>query len=190
MRAFLRRLMRPTVPPAAVPAPSSHNVLPAGDWRSARKESPELAEAVERMEEHIAMVRQISDAWLLSANVHAREEAEFVRNVSTAHEMANALEWECAAVVDELRQLAVDAAERPAAEERLDRAQAFIEWAYHQEVALHQRLRQVATEADLDVGDLRRIARLQGPSATNAETETLLPHFAKGNHPPLNLCLE
>jgi hypothetical protein len=190
MRAFLRRLIRPTVPPAATPAPSSHNVLPAADWRSARKESPELSEAVERMEEHIAMIRQIADAWLLSANVHARDEAEFIRNVSTAREMANAFEWECAAVVDELRQLAVDADGRNAAKERLERAQAFIEWAHDGEARLHRRLRQLAAEAGLDAGDLRRVGRLGGPSATKAEAEALLPHFANGNRPPLHLCLK
>jgi len=142
------------------------------------------------MDEHTQMLRQLSDAWLLAANVHARDETEFVRNIGTAREMANALEWECAAVVDELRQLAVDADGRNAAKERLDRAQAFIEWAHDGEARLHGRLRQLAAEAGLDAGDLRRVGRLGGPSATKAEAEALLPHFANGNRPSLQLCLK
>jgi hypothetical protein len=178
-------------PPAPLPSPSAATTqLPSSTWRGAAGESPDLEEAVARMEEHNGMLRQIADAWLLAANVHSRDEADFVRNVRIADEMAHSIESECAAVVAELRKLALDDADRPASQRRAAQVQALIEWAHEREILLHQRLRELATVSGLDVGDLRAVHRTQIVGATAEEVEVLLTHFSPGSHPPLSLCLE
>jgi hypothetical protein len=175
---------------APIPSSSATTQPPSSTWRDAASESPDLEEAVARMQEHNGMLRQIADAWLLAANVHSRDEVDFVRNVRIADEMARSIEWECAAVVAEVRQLAIDDAERPATQQRAAQTQALIEWAREREILLHQRLRSLATSEGLDVGDLRAARRTQIVGATTEEVELLLPHFSPGSHPPLSLCLE
>ena len=178
-------------PPVPMPSPSAATTQPpSSTWRDAAGESPDLKEAVARMEEHNGMLRQIADAWLLAANVHSRDEVDFVRNVRIADEMACSVERECATVVAEVRQLAIDDAKRPATQQRLEQTQALIEWAREREALRHQRLRELATVGGLDVGDLRAARRTQIVGATTEEVELLLPHFSSGSHPPLSLCLE
>lgn len=197
MRALLKRFGRaaaaiagPNAPPSREPALSHRGVSPAGDWRAASHESAELREAVTRMEEHADMLGQLADAWLLAANLHARDEDEFIRNLRIAGELAHSIEWEAAAMVSELRQLANDADQRPSEEQRLRVVQAFIEWAHAQDALLHQRLRQVAASAELDSGDLRAVSRQQTPGVSVAEAESLLPLFQQSPRPTLRLCLE
>lgn len=188
--AGLFRAIAGTPPAPTTSLSAVAHQAPSPTWRDAAGESPDLKEAVARMEEHNGMLRQIADAWLLAANVHSRDEADFVRNVRIADEMARSIEWECAAVVAEVCQLAIDDAKRPATQQRLEQTQALIEWAREREILLHQRLRELATVAGLDVGDLRAARRTQIVGATTEGVEVLLPHFSPGSHPPLSLCLE
>jgi hypothetical protein len=142
------------------------------------------------MEEHIDLLRQIADAWLLAANVHSRDEADFTQNLRIADEMARSIEWECAAMIAEVRQLALDAVGRPAAQQRDAQIQALIEWARVSEAVLHRRLREVATAESLDVGDLRGACRAQVAGASSEDVEALLPHFSLGSQPSLSIYLE
>ncbi|MDR6935349.1 hypothetical protein [Luteibacter sp. 3190] len=99
--ALCRRSPRPRAE-LARPTPTQ---VARPDWRSARTETNTLTIAVDAMAHHTSMLQQLSDAWLLSANLWESDPAAFRRKVQHAREMALALEDECRQVVEELRAL-------------------------------------------------------------------------------------
>jgi len=100
--ALRRRSPRLPVAQATQPMPPPS---PRPDWRAARAESDTLAIAVDAMTHHTSLLRQVSDAWLLSANLRESDPAAFHRKVQHANTMAMTLEDECLEVVDALRAL-------------------------------------------------------------------------------------
>ena len=159
--------------------------LAVRSWRDAARESDTLRIAVDQMVDHCDLAQQSIDAWLTAANVNIREPQMFRRNVLEADAMMAQLEEECAAVVDELRNLERSRDRTIAFDERRAQADRLAAWAQGHEGALRQRLKAAAEAAGLDLGALREEAAKRSSMRMSAKLEELLPQFSRDRDVPL-----
>jgi hypothetical protein len=188
---LFRRAQRPKAgqhPPPPLPSPTPATAARA--WRDAARESDTLRIAIEQMIDHCDLAQQSADAWLLAANLTAREPQLFRRNVLEAQAMTMQLEEECAAVVEELRSLEQNRDRAMAFDERRAQADCFTAWAQRHEDALRQRLKAAAESARLDLGALRDEAAKRSSMRVSDKLEALLPQFSHDHDVPLRSLLK
>jgi hypothetical protein len=139
--------------PAASPTPRHP------DWRAARSESLTLEQAVAEMTHHAALLQQLADAWLTSANQWTTAPAIFRANVDRASSMARAIEDEALKTVDTLRHLERlrDGAAR--FDQARDQAHALADQADTAVALMRDRLGALASVQGLDAAQLQRQAK-------------------------------
>jgi exonuclease VII large subunit len=184
--AVIRRVRRPNAAGRSpAPPPPSAPSMAVRSWRDAARESDTLRIAVDQMVDHCDLAQQSVDAWLTAANANIREPQMFRRNVLEANAMMVQLDEECAAVVEELRNLERNRDRAGAYDERRAQAEAFVGWAQRQEASLRERLRKVAETANQDLGTLREEAAKRSPIRAGAALDALLPQFSHEHPVPL-----
>lgn len=150
------------------------------DWRLARDEGPTLRQAVEVMEGHAGVLRQLGDGWLVAANQKVREAGTFRANVQHAQSLRTLIDDECVALISELRDLEHKRDSVGVFDVRREQAHALADWAGVLNAGLRERLQTLANERGLEMNDLLSDAAKQGGKLEGATVDQWLPRFSEG----------
>jgi hypothetical protein len=156
------------------------------DWRLARDEGPTLRQAVEVMEGHADVLRQLGDGWLVAANQKVREPGTFRANVLHARSLRTLIEDECVALISELRDLEHKRDSVGVFDVRREQAHALADWAAVLNAGLRERLQTLANERGLEMNNLLSDAAKQGGRLDGATVDQWLPRFSEGGELRLN----
>jgi hypothetical protein len=164
----------------ATASPVTGAARPTPDWRLARDEGPTLRQAVEVMEGHADVLRQLGDGWLVAANQKVREPGTFRANVLHARSLKMLIEDECCALVSELRDLEHKRDSVGVFDVRREQAHALADWAGVLNAAIRDRLQTLSSNQGLEMGDLLDAASKRGGRMDGATIDQWLPRFSEG----------